>query len=73
MPRDKRVRTVEQLTDLAYARRAVYAPQAWMSKPIPAAVMLNMSAAVVCRLISRGLFVYTAKGRRKKAEVINAE
>ena len=61
-----RITKLEHLRFLAEARRSVVCPRyyAW-SKPKPAAVVLNLQARMVLRLIEEGLFVYHPKPKPK--------
>ena len=52
----RRVRTVEALAKLAEQRRAVWYQN--FGRPIPAVVILNMSAGQVLQMIRHGLYLY---------------
>lgn len=59
---DSHVLNLNHLAELANERRSVYYPQ-WGSRPMPAAVVMNMQARLVHNMLSKGLFVYTPKCR----------
>ncbi len=58
----KQVKTLEDLHELAGAKRSVIVPKShpW-SKPRPAAVLLNQQGASLLTLFRMGMFVYEKK------------
>ncbi len=59
MARGKQIKTLEELHDAAFLRRAVYVPgcHPW-SKRIPAAFMINQIGGTLYSLFSLGMFIY---------------
>lgn len=62
-----RVWTVEELKRLADLKRSVW--HANFKRPIPAVVMLNMSATLVLRFIGSGMFEWQPKRSYFSSEV----
>lgn len=63
-----RVETLADLKIMVDQKRALYCPSfPPYNTPRPAAFVYNYSACVVASLISRGLYIYEPKPKRKKA------
>lgn len=61
----EKIKTLQQLRDLALQRKAVVCPSLinW-SKPKPAAVYLNLQVRQALSMLEKGLFVYEKRGGR---------
>lgn len=63
----KQVKTLQELADTAFAKRAVICPKSYCcSKPIPAGFILNMQGAEILKLLRWGLYVYEPKKKTGK-------
>ena len=59
------VTNLNQLWELAEARRAVGGEHRMLKNSLPAAVVLNMSGTIIHSLMDAGMYVYEAKRKRK--------
>lgn len=53
-----RVRSLSMLMNLAYNKRSVIGDHPVCRRPRPAAFIINMQAAIVHRLLKKGLYLY---------------
>jgi len=62
----EKVETVSRLMELAHEKRAVFCPNSlsW-TKPRPAAFVINMSVAIVARMMKDGLYVYEKQEKKQ--------
>lgn len=63
----KKVKTLEELQNAAFEKKAVKSEKRGMcfERPIPAAVILNMAGTTILRLFQDGLYVYEKPKRGK--------
>jgi len=61
MPKGKRIETVQEIANLAEARRSVIPSYYRNARSMPAAFVIGMTARTVLTMINRGLHVYVTK------------
>lgn len=61
----EKVESLQRLSELAKERRSVFSPGFQWAKRLPAAVAMNFQGAMILKLFTNGLYVYTAKGKSK--------
>lgn len=55
------IKSLEALAAAAQNRQSVICPGSWLSKPRPAAFVINLPGAMIYKLILGGLYIYQPK------------
>ncbi|MDI9430465.1 MAG: hypothetical protein QM570_01950 [Planctomycetota bacterium] len=62
-----RITTLAELSRLVTSKRSVVVPtRIWAAKPIPAAVVINMTGTIIMGMFKAGMYLYEPKRKGAK-------